>query len=63
MKQKTSQQIMDEIKKEAKEADNFKGDFKDAYNNFSQPMIDAYNKVYAAIGEIDDLEKRRQSTG
>lgn len=54
---KTSQQIMDEIKKEAKEADNFKGDFKDAYNNFSQPMIDAYNKVYAAIGEIDDLEK------
>lgn len=54
---KTSQQIMDEIKQEVKAADNFKGDFKEAYKHFNQPMIDAYNKVYEAIGQIDDLEK------
>ncbi len=53
----TSQQIMDEIKKEAKDADKFKGDFKDAYKAFNQPMIDAYRKVYDAISQIDDLEK------
>ena len=54
---KSSQQIMDEIKKEVKDAGNFKGDFKEAFNNFNQPMIDAYNKVYAAIAQITDLEK------
>ncbi len=56
-KTKSSQQIMDEIKKEVKDADNFKGDFKEAYKHFNQPMIDAYNKVYAAIAQITDLEK------
>lgn len=53
---RTSQQIMDEIKSEAKNANKFKGDFKEAFNHFNQPMIDAYNKVYAAIAQIDDLE-------
>lgn len=53
---KTSQQIMNEIKKEAKDAGNFKGDFKEAFGEFNQPMIDAYNKVYAAIAQIADLE-------
>lgn len=53
---KTSQQIMDEIKKEAKNADKFKDDFKTAYNSFNQPMIEAFDKVYAAIAQVQDIE-------
>lgn len=53
---KSAQQIMDEIKNKAKDADNFKGDFKTAYKSFNLPKQEAFIKVLAAIDQVKDTE-------
>lgn len=46
---RSSAQLMDKIKSDAKKADKYKGDYKEAFKEFNQPMMEAYDKVYAAI--------------
>lgn len=50
---KTNQEIMNEIKQAFVNAGTFKGDIKEAFNNFEQPMADAYKLVYDAILRVD----------